>query len=305
MKLNLETKTKEQELILEYLEKHASNSLRDKINNGVRFNKEGIELVNKKTLDGFFSYATAEAKKLADKGANSACVRDEVVYGWAIHYFEENSIEGTLFNLDGTPYKKPVAKTLSKPIATPTPKKTQSNQVSLFDSLLSDEPKIEEKKPEKFVSVNPIYKQYFDAKEQHPDHVIVTRLGDFYEAFGDDAKLLADLCNLTLTSRLFQGKEDRTPMVGFPQHCAEIYFNKIKTKYKLAVVENNEITLHDAEVQEDDDFEEDIEDLTLEEMQSFDGDIDEDFGEISKSDKDILLEELYMLFDGNILFGGI
>lgn len=305
MKLNLETKTKEQELILEYLEKHASNSLRDKINNGVRINKEGIELVNRKTLDGFFSYATAEAKKLADKGANSACVRDEVVYGWAIHYFEEDSIEGTLFNLDGTPYKKPVAKTSSKPIATPTPKKTQSNQVSLFDSLLSDEPKIEEKKPEKLVSVNPIYKQYFDAKEQHPDHVIVTRLGDFYEAFGDDAKLLADLCNLTLTSRLFQGKEDRIPMVGFPQHCAEIYFNKIKTKYKLAIVENNEIKLLDAEVQEDDDFEEDIEDLTLEEMQSFDGDIDEDFGEISKSDKDILLEELYMLFDGNILFGGI
>lgn len=305
MKLNLETKTKEQELILEYLEKHASNSLRDKINNGVRLNKEGIELVNRKTLDGFFSYATEEAKKLADKGANSACVRDEVVYGWAIHYFEENSIEGTLFNLDGTQYKKPVAKTSSKPIATPTPKKTQSNQVSLFDSLLSDEPKIEEKKPEKFVSVNPIYKQYFDAKEQHPDHVIVTRLGDFYEAFGDDAKLLADLCNLTLTSRLFQGKEDRIPMVGFPQHCAEIYFNKIKTKYKLAIVENSEIKLHDAEVQEDDDFEEDIEDLTLEEMQSFDGDIDEDFGEISKSDKDILLEELYMLFDGNILFGGI
>lgn len=305
MKLNLETKTKEQELILEYLEKHASNSLRDKINNGVRLNKEGIELVNRKTLDGFFSYATAEAKTLADKGANSACVRDEVVYGWAIHYFEEDSIEGTLFNLDGTPYKKPVAKTSSKPIATPTPKKTQSNQVSLFDSLLNDEPKIEEKKPEKLVSVNPIYKQYFDAKEQHPDHVIVTRLGDFYEAFGDDAKLLADLCNLTLTSRFFQGKEDRIPMVGFPQHCAEIYFNKIKTKYKLAIVENSEIKLHGAEVQEDDDFEEDIEDLTLEEMQSFDGDIDEDFGEISKSDKDILLEELYMLFDGNILFGGI
>jgi hypothetical protein len=305
MKLNLEAKTKEQELILEYLEKHASNSLRDKINNGVRLNKEGIELVNKKTLDGFFSYATAEARKLADKGANSACVRGEVVCGWAIHYFEENSIEGTLFNLDGTPYKKPVAKTSSKPIATPMPKKTQSNQVSLFDSLLSDEPKIEETEPEKFVSVSPIYKQYFDAKEQHPNHVIVTRLGDFYEAFGDDAKLLADLCNLTLTSRLFQGEEDRTPMVGFPQHCTEIYFNKIKTKYKLAIVENNEIILQDNDLQEEDEHEDDFDDLTLEEMQAFDGDIDEDFGEISKSDKDILLEELYMLFDGNILFGGI
>ena len=146
---------------------------------------------------------------------------------------------------------------------------------------------------------------YLSIKEKHKDRVVFYRLGDFYEAFGDDAKLLADLCNLTLTSRLFQGKEDRIPMVGFPQHCAEIYFNKIKTKYKLAIVENNEIKLHGAEVQEDDDFEEDIEDLTLEEMQSFDGDIDEDFGEISKSDKDILLEDLYMLFDGNILFGGI
>ena len=153
--------------------------------------------------------------------------------------------------------------------------------------------------------LSPMMMQYFEIKNEYSDTILFFRLGDFYEAFGDDAKLLADLCNLTLTSRLFQGKEDRIPMVGFPQHCAEIYFNKIKTKYKLAIVENSEIKLHDAEVQEDDDFEEDIEDLTLEEMQSFDGDIDEDFGEISKSDKDILLEELYMLFDGNILFGGI
>ena len=303
--LNLQAESPEFQALKEYLEENVSEILADKINNGVKIEKDGKTLINKKTLETFMDYAHGQAKNLAAKNARYACITHEVVFSWAIHYFEEDSIEGTLFNLDGTPYKKPVAKTSSKPIATPTPKKTQSNQVSLFDSLLSDEPKIEEKKPEKFVSVNPIYKQYFDAKEQHPDHVIVTRLGDFYEAFGDDAKLLADLCNLTLTSRLFQGKEDRIPMIGFPQHCAEIYFNKIKTKYKLAIVENNEIKLHDAEVQEDDDFEEDIEDLTLEEMQSFDGDIDEDFGEISKSDKDILLEELYMLFDDNILFGGI
>ena len=103
MKLNLEAKTKEQELILEYLEKNVSDTLGEKINRGVRFNKDGIELVNRKNLDGFFSYATEEARKLATKGASSACVRDDVVYGWAIHYFEEDSIEGTLFNLDGTP----------------------------------------------------------------------------------------------------------------------------------------------------------------------------------------------------------
>ena len=70
-------------------------------------------------------------------------------------------------------------------------------------------------------------------------------------------------------------------------------------------MENNEIILQDNDLQEEDENEDDFDDLTLEEMQAFDGDIDEDFGEISKSDKDILLEELYMLFDGNILFGGI
>lgn len=55
-------------------------------------------------------YASSEARKLASKGANSACVEDKVVYGWAIHYFEEDSIEGTLFNADGTEYK-PAPKT--------------------------------------------------------------------------------------------------------------------------------------------------------------------------------------------------
>ena len=164
MKLNLEAKTKEQELILEYLEKNVTDTLGEKINNGVRFNKDGIELVNRKNLDGFFSYATEEARKLATKGANSACVRDDVVYGWAIHYFEEDSIEGTLFNLDGTPYKKPVPKTTPKVVASPAQKKPQSNQVSLFDSLLNDEPKTEQKAVEQPKPVSPVYKRYLDRK---------------------------------------------------------------------------------------------------------------------------------------------
>lgn len=305
MKLNLEAKTKEQELILEYLEKNVSDSLGEKINKGVRFNKDGIELVNRKNLDGFFSYATEEARKLATKGASSACVRDDVVYGWAIHYFEEDSIEGTLYNLDGTPYKKPVPKTTPKVVATPAQKKPQSNQVSLFDSLLNDEPKAEQKAVEQPKPVSPVYKQYFDAKEKHSDYVVVTRLGDFYEAFGDDAKALADLCDLTLTSRLFDGNNERIPMIGFPYHCAEIYFNKIKAKYKLAIVESNEIILQDNDLQEEDENEDDFDDLTLEEMQAFDGDIDEDFGEIPKDNKDLLIEQIYNLFNGNVIFGGM
>ena len=103
--INLKAKTKPQELVKAYLEKNATETLIEKINNGVRIEKDGKQLKKKKTLDGFMSYANNEARKLAEKGANSACVEDNVVYGWAMHYFEEDSIEGTLYNEDGTEYK--------------------------------------------------------------------------------------------------------------------------------------------------------------------------------------------------------
>ena len=81
-------------------------------------------------------YATEEARKLAEKGANSACVEDEVVFGWAIHYFEEDSIEGTLYLEDGTEYKKQssVAAKVSKVNNAPA-KPAQKPQLSMFDML--------------------------------------------------------------------------------------------------------------------------------------------------------------------------
>ena len=144
MRLNLEAKTKEQELIKAYLEENASETLAEKINNGVPFQNDGKTLINKKTLDGFFKYASDEARKLASKGANSACVEDKVVYGWAIHYFEEDSIVGTLYNEDGTEYKiqpkaaarAQVVKTQSKPQPKP--------QMSLFELMDNN---ANEKKP--------------------------------------------------------------------------------------------------------------------------------------------------------------
>ena len=91
--LNLEARGNEQQIIKQYLEENASEILADKINNGAKIEKDGKTLINKKTLDGFMKYATSEAKKQAEKGATSACVRSDVVFGWAIHYFEEKSIE--------------------------------------------------------------------------------------------------------------------------------------------------------------------------------------------------------------------
>ena len=141
-KLNLAAKGDDQIAVLNYLQQNASDVLADKINNGVQIVKDGVTLINKKTLDGFFRYATDEARKLVAKDARCACVLDHVVFGWAIHYFEEDEIEGTLYNLDGTEYKtavKPVTtpKITTKPVVT-KPKKNEG-QLSIFDMTLPDD----------------------------------------------------------------------------------------------------------------------------------------------------------------------
>ena len=138
MKLNLETKTKEQELVKAYLEDNANEVLAEKINSGVRIEKDGKILLNKKTLDGFMKYASSEARKLATNGANYTCVEDKVVFGWAVHYFEEDSIEETLYNDDGTEYK-PAPKFTPAKVKKIEPEKPKQQQISLFEFMDSEE----------------------------------------------------------------------------------------------------------------------------------------------------------------------
>ena len=141
-KLNLAANGDDQIAVLNYLQQNATDVLANKINNGVQIVKDGVTLINKKTLDGFFRYATDEALKLVAKDARCACVLDHVVFGWAIHYFEEDEIEGTLYNLDGTEYKTTV-----KPVTTPkittklvvTKPKKNEGQLSIFDMTLPDD----------------------------------------------------------------------------------------------------------------------------------------------------------------------
>ena len=133
IKLNLETKSKEQEIIKAYLEENASDIFADKINNGVKIQKDNKTLINKKTLDTFMKYACEEARKLASKGANYACIEDKTVFGWAIHYFEEDEFEGKLYNEDGTEYKPEIKVTTpSKPTTKP---KQENKQPTLFELM--------------------------------------------------------------------------------------------------------------------------------------------------------------------------
>ena len=95
MKINLQAKDESQKRILEYLEENASEILANKINNGVQVEKDGKQLLSKKDLDSFFNYANTEARKLAEN-KSYACIDDKTVFGSAIHYFEEDEIQGKL-----------------------------------------------------------------------------------------------------------------------------------------------------------------------------------------------------------------
>ena len=162
IKLNLETNKKEYEIIKEYLENNVSEELANKINNGVKIVKDNKTLINKKTLNTFMQYANEEARKLAQQGANYACIEDKTVFGWAIHYFEEDEFEGKLYNEDGTEYKPEIKITTpSKPI---TKVKQENKQPSLFDLLNS--PSTTETKVEKN---NKIEEEIFEDDEPVED----------------------------------------------------------------------------------------------------------------------------------------
>ena len=261
MELNLTAQNKQEELVLKYLQDNASETLANKINNGTPFVKDGNPLLNKKTLSGFMKYACDEARKLAEKGANSACIDDATVYGWAIHYFEEESIEGTLYTIDGAEYKPTVKRVESNAVkAKPEQKKQENVQFSFFDNLTEQEVKEHETdnssvdtdenevieqngndKQKPVASNTPngtFFEKYQALQQQNPPYVIAYRLGDFYEILGDKAVEIAREIDLTLTSRDC-GLEERVPLIGFPYHASENYFSKIAKTHDLLVVDTD------------------------------------------------------------------
>lgn len=332
IKLNLIAQDEQEERILAYLQENASETLADKINNGTPFEKDGKPLINKKNLAGFTDYAYEEARKLARKNAKVMIIDDPTVYGWAIHYFEEDSIEGTLYTIDGEEYKPAPKKVVTTKPATakPQPQKQQSLQFSLFDkfdendvkaprndclSVESAEMTIDTKEEPTSVKTptqpvveenkgNDMYQKYMSYQAEYKTAIVAYRLGDFYEVFGDNAVTLGNELSLTITSRDV-GLKDRIPMVGFPYHAAENYFAKIVKNHDLYIIEN------DGEKQ----FIERIkpvvnrlidedtgEILSEEEMREFDGDIYEpqDIDEPEPPINKTIPKEVFALFGNKV-----
>ena len=82
-------------------------------------------------------------------------------------------------------------------------------------------------------------RQYNQIKEEHPQTILLFRVGDFYETFGSDAELVSRELGITLTKRNNGG--DQTPLAGFPFHALDSYLPKLVNKgFKVAICEQTE-----------------------------------------------------------------
>ncbi len=90
-------------------------------------------------------------------------------------------------------------------------------------------------------NLTPMLRQYFDFKAERPDVVLLMRVGDFYEAYGDDAETIARELEITLTGREDRLAGARIPMAGVPHHAMERYVARLIGKgYKVAVCDQVE-----------------------------------------------------------------
>jgi DNA mismatch repair protein MutS len=90
--------------------------------------------------------------------------------------------------------------------------------------------------------LTPMMKQYLEIKKKYPDAILFFRLGDFYEMFGEDAKIASKILQIALTARSAgENRKIKMPMCGVPYHAANSYILKlINNGYKVAICEQVE-----------------------------------------------------------------
>ncbi len=82
---------------------------------------------------------------------------------------------------------------------------------------------------------SPVRRQYLEIKQQHPGAILFFQLGDFYETFEEDARTVASVCGIALTSREM-GRGERVPLAGVPIHAAETYIARLVERgYHVAI----------------------------------------------------------------------
>ena len=130
-----------------------------------------------------------------------------------------------LYNSNGIkpPTPDPVKPTPSSPTPKPEVKPEAPEQKPVAE-------KIEQKN-------EPLLKQYQEMKKKHPDAILLFRVGDFYEIFGEDAAQASEILGITLTRRQ-NGVDSRIELAGFPHHALDMYLPKlVRAGKRVAICE--------------------------------------------------------------------
>jgi len=99
---------------------------------------------------------------------------------------------------------------------------------------------IDELKKEDNKNLSPMMRQYFDIVKSYNDAIVFFRVGDFYETFFEQAKLVSKALNLVLTGKEC-GLDEKAPMCGVPHHAVDVYMSKlVRLGYKVAIAEQME-----------------------------------------------------------------
>ena len=128
----------------------------------------------------------------------------------------------------------------SNGIKPPTPDSVKPAPPTPKPEVKSEAP---EQKPvaEKIEQKNePLLKQYQEMKKKHPDAILLFRVGDFYEIFGEDAAQASEILGITLTRRQ-NGVDSRIELAGFPHHALDMYLPKlVRAGKRVAICEQLE-----------------------------------------------------------------
>lgn len=177
-------------------------------------------------LEDFYEYIDAHPEVF------EICVRQYLKSGFESnniprHYTAQPIIDRIAEEWCPEAYKKAVETAKAK-----NTKKIAKLQKQLADKGYDENGKLIEKKSKK----RNILDEYAKMKEDHPDAILLFRVGDYYECFYDDAKEVSEVLRLTLTNR--KSPAGDIPLTGFPHHAIDVYLPKIiKAGKRVAICE--------------------------------------------------------------------
>jgi len=109
-----------------------------------------------------------------------------------------------------------------------------------MDNIIAEHTKSDKTTKMALTKETPLMKQYKSIKAQYPDAILLFRVGDFYETFGEDAKITSQVLGIVLTKRS-NGSAAEVDLAGFPYHALDNYLPKlVKAGYRVAICDQLE-----------------------------------------------------------------